>query len=76
MSRTDLANRLAARANDVSYIIQALVSTAEQYKDFLNDVDLEVSLALSYLKDASSVLSEAADELRPGEGGKSEQEHN
>lgn len=67
MSRTDLANRLAARANDVGYIIQALVSTAEQYKDFLNDVDLEVSLALSYLNDASSVLNEAADELRPGE---------
>lgn len=67
MSRTDLANRLAARANDVGYIIQALVSTAEQYKDFLNDVDLNISLALSYLGDASSVLDEAADELRPGE---------
>lgn len=67
MSRTDLANRLAARANDVGYIIQALVSTAEQYKDFLNDVDLNISLALSYLGDASSVLNEAADELRPGE---------
>lgn len=67
MSRTDLANRLAARANDVGYIIQALVSTAEQHKDFLNDVDLNISLALSYLGDASSVLNEAADELRPGE---------
>lgn len=67
MSRTDLANGLAARANDVGYIIQALVSTAEQYKDFLNDVDLNISLALSYLGDASSVLNEAADELRPGE---------
>lgn len=67
MSRTDLANRLAARANDVGYIIQALVSTAEQYKEFLNDVDLNISLALSYLGDASSVLNEASDELRPGE---------
>lgn len=69
MSRIDLADRLTDRANDVNYIIQALVSTAEQYKDFLNDVDLNVSLALSYLEDASSVLNEAADELRPGEGG-------
>lgn len=67
MSRTDIADKLAARANDVGYIIQALVSTAEQYKDFLNDVDLNISLALSYLGDASSVLNEAADELRPGE---------
>lgn len=67
MSRTDLANRLAARANDIGYIIQTLVSTAEQYKDFLDDVDLNISLALSYLGDASSVLNEAADELRPGE---------
>lgn len=67
MSRTDLANRLAARANDVNYIVLALTSTAEQYKDFLNDVDLNVSLALSYLEDASSVLNEAADELRTDE---------
>ena len=69
MSRTDLANRLADRANDVGHTIRALASTAEQYKDFLNDVDLNVSLALSYLEDASSVLNEAADELRPGEEG-------
>lgn len=67
MSRTDLANRLADRANDVGYIIQTLASTAEQYKDFLNDVELNVSLALSYLEDASSVLNEAADELRTDE---------
>lgn len=64
MSRTDFADRLAARANDIDYIIQTLVSTSEQYKDFLGDVDLNVSLALSYLKDASSVLNEAAEELR------------
>lgn len=67
MSRTDLANRLEDRANDVVYIIKALASTAEQYKDFLNDVDLNVSLALSYLEDASSVLNEAVDDLRTGE---------
>lgn len=67
MSRTDLANRLADRANDVVYIIKALTSTTEQYKDFLNDVDLNVSLALSYLEDASSVLNEAVDDLRTGE---------
>ena len=69
MSRTNLANSLAARANDVNYIVQTLMSTAEQYKDFLNDVDLNISLALSYLKDTSSVLDEAVDELRAGEEG-------
>lgn len=69
MSRTNLADKLTARANDVNYIIQALVSTAGQYKDFLDDVDLNVSLALSYLEDAYNVLNEAADELRPGEEG-------
>ena len=67
MSRTDFADRLAARANDINYIIQILMSTSEQYKDFLNDVDLNVSLALSYLEDASSILNEAVDELRTGE---------
>lgn len=66
MSRADLANRLADRSNDVVYIIKALTSTTEQYKDFLNDVDLNVSLALSYLEDASSVLNEAVDDLRTG----------
>lgn len=67
MSRTDFANRLTARVNDINYIIQTLMSTSEQYKDFLDDVDLNVSLALSYLKDASSVLNEAANELRAEE---------
>lgn len=67
MSRTGFADRLAARADDINYIIRALASTAEQYKDFLNDVDLNVSLALSYLEDASSVLNEAVDKLRTEE---------
>ena len=67
MSRTGFADRLAARADDINYIIQALVSTSEQYKDFLNDVDLNVSLALSCLEDASSVLNEAVGDLRTGE---------